>query len=157
MKWLIVCGDHVICNVRRTGFTIAAPMDSHNPYRSPATSEAPTAFHSIFRIPWPATPARCFVISVILWPVVAIVTDLIGIYPERWFAIDDFGLAVSPFTWPACWLIAITLWFRAFMLSSTRTRSESAILALFALPLWFFPTAIMTLLMFPLGRISDTF
>lgn len=125
-------------------------MDDHNPYRSPAT-------HEVHGIRWHATPAGCFVISYILWPVVAIGTDMIGIFPERWFGIDDFGRAASSVTLPTCWLVAITLWFRAFMLHSTRPRTLSVILALFALPLWLIPEAIMTFLVFPFGRISDTF
>lgn len=114
----------------------------------------PRSSHGLSRI---ATPGRCIAASLLLWPAVGITTDIVGFFPERWFGIEDFGLAAMDVTWPTSCIIAIGLWFYGFWLSSLRPRWLSMLLAIMTLPAWGIPTIVVTFLMFPFGRISDTF
>ncbi|QDS91579.1 hypothetical protein FF011L_03090 [Roseimaritima multifibrata] len=82
-------------------------------------------------------------------------TDIVGIYAERATEVEDFGMAASNFTMPLVCLYAAVLWFRAFMLHERLV--SGFFFALVTLPGWLLFTAIVTLMNFPLGRISPNF
>lgn len=100
---------------------------------------------------------RCFLISVAVWPCTAIITDLIAI-PLAALAGDiDIGLAASNVTAPVCWIYGIVLWFRGFILHGKEGGGWAIAIAVATLPAWLLLMGVMTLFLFPLGRISADF
>ena len=97
----------------------------------------------------------CILLALFVWPTVMILTDIIGGFIEPYIGIDDLGMAASKFTMPVMWLYAIVLWFRGFIIQERSV--NSAFLAVITLPLWFVPTAIITFINFPFGRINPNF
>jgi hypothetical protein len=105
----------------------------------------------------PSTSAGCFWLSLLAWPAVALVTDLLGVWIEPRLNIRDFGLLASNFTLPVTWVYAVVLWFRGFLLSKDRPASISWHLAVVTLPFWVMVMGVTTFFFFPFGRISDNF
>jgi hypothetical protein len=105
----------------------------------------------------PMRPGRCFLISIAVWPCTAILTDLLAIPLAPLTGNIDFGLAASNVTAPVCWIYGIVLWFRGFLLRRKEVGGWAIAVAVVTLPAWLLVMGVMTVLLFPLGRISSDF
>lgn len=113
--------------------------------------------HRIIPWLWPKQPQRCILIAIGVWPLMAIITDLIVAPFAHLSEGIDLGLATSNVTAPACLIYGISLWFRAFILDARIPVRWRIAIAVVMLPVWLLAMAVVTLLIFPLGRTSSNF
>ena len=106
-------------------------------------------------IPWPRTSRSCIAASLLIWPVVMLATDIVGLVVEPLAGINDFGLAALTFTLPSIWTLAIVFWCRGVLIH--RWSAASIMFAILSLSAWYLFNAIVTFLNFPFGRVNSNF
>lgn len=121
-------------------------MDDGNPYDAPGAPDASDNGRGVGHVFWPNSPGRCFLLAVLVFPLIALFAALAGVFRDSGVDPEATTHGTPALALVAAWIAGVTYWIRGFRLwSRTRTMLSPTLYAILTLPVWFIASAVLSL------------